>query len=334
MRLSDLDSKNLNLSVVLLQTPSVKLQLYLQDKIKAKIKCKPEAIIEVNTKTDIKKIKDVMGITPPFSDKWYVPIDLDKLYDKTLIPAIKSSYTCVFFCTCSKYSTFKRFKEDLKDKQGVVDLYIDYLRRIDFLYLYDAFTLSDNKLTKQMFDYVAKSYSGDIEAVFELLIHLNQGEKFETRKDISDVCGLGGLSIEGYIFDLLKDISGSARGLDTVLKNRTKAGVDLGESLGYTSMYNFMSKCILNFCQLKELIMAGVVYKSVRSLPDSFDEKALAKYQKYIWRLKEIPMSELLRLRQCLGKNPWRSELDLLNFVYKYYNRKAQIALTQIQSAK
>ena len=108
--------------------------------------------------------------------------------DKELIELVKQSYTCVFFCTCSKYKTFKQFKEGLKDMTGVFDFYINYLRRPDFLYLYDAFTLSDNKLNKQLFDYAVQSYSGDIEAVFELLIHLNQGEKFENRKEIAEVC--------------------------------------------------------------------------------------------------------------------------------------------------
>lgn len=323
LRLAELDSKHLNISVVILQTPSVKLQMFLQDKIKRRISCTKDAILDVATKGDIKKIKEVTGIKPPFSDKWYVQIDLDKLYDKSLIQQIKASFTCVFFCTCSRYGTYKKFKEELKEKEGVVDFYINYLRRPDFLYLYDAFTLEDNTLTKQMFDYVAKSYAGDIEAVFDLLLRLNQGEKFETRKDIAEVCGLGGLSVESYIFDLLKPLSGSDKGLLTVIKNRTKAGVDLADTLKYTKLYNFMAKSIQSFCELKMLIISGVVYKSIHKLPDAFDEKALSRYQRYIWRLKEVPLSDLLRLRQCMGNTVWKSEIDFLNFIYRYYGSKS-----------
>ena len=332
MRLSDLDSKNLNLSVLLLQTPSNKLTLFLQDKIKRKFSIKLDAIIEIETKGDLKKIKDVIGLKPPFSEKWYVPIDLDKLYDKTLIQYIKSSSTCVFFCTCSKYSTFKRFKDDLKGEAGVVDFYINYMRRHDFIYLYDAFVHSDNKLTKQLFDYVIKSYASDVEAMFELLVHLSQGEVFNNRKDIADVCGLGGLSVESYIFDLLKPLSGSDKGLATVMKNRMRAGTELAESMDYGKMYNFMAKSIKNFCDLKQLIITGVVYKSVYNLPDSYDEKALSRYQKYIWRLKEIPLSDLLRLRQCMGDVRWSNDLDFVNFIYKYYLLKSKIALSQMSS--
>lgn len=331
MRLSDLDSRNIHPDIILLQTPSSMLTMFLQDKVKLKYHCKSDAIIDVQTKSDYKKIKEVLGTNPPFADRWYVSVNLDKTNDKDLINLIKQSSTCIFFCTCSKYKTFKSFKGIFKENTGLCDFYINYLRRPDFLYLYDAFTLSDNKLSKQLFDYVVQSYSGDIEAVFKLLVHLNQGEKFESRKAISDLCGIGGLSIESYIFSLLKPLSGSDRGLMTVIKNRAKAGVDLADALGYTTMYNFTAKSLLSFCELKMLIMSGVVYKSVRKLPDSFDEKALVRYQKYIWRLKEIPMSELLRLRQCMGEKPWRSSVDFLNFIYRYYTIQSKLTLEQIQ---
>lgn len=323
MRLSDLDGKRVALDVLLLQTSSTKLTMFLQDKVKRKYNCKSEAIITVETKTDLKRVKEVIGVNPPFSERWYVEINLDKLYDKDLIPLIKQSSTCVFFCTCSKYGTFKKFKEEYKASTGLCDFYITYLRKYDFIYLYDAFVREDNKLTKQLFDYVVQSYSGDIEAVFDLLLALNQGTKFESRKDIADLCGIGGLSVESFIFSMVKPISGSDKGLKTVMKNRIKAGVDLGSTLGYSSMYNFMAKSLECFCQIKMLRMSGVVYKAIRHLPDAFDEKALSRYQKYIWKLNEIPMSTLLRLRSSMGKRCWNSEEDFLRFVYNYYQSEA-----------
>lgn len=333
MRLSDLDSKNRSIDVVLLQTSSTKLSMFIQDKLKRRYNCKSDSLIELETKSDLKKVKEVFGVTPPFAAKWFVTIDLDKGKNgvalKDLIPVIKQSSTCIFFCTSSKYKTYKEFKESFKDSTTFFDYYINYLRRPDFLYLYDAFTLSDNKLSKQLFDYAVQSYSGDIEAVFDLLLALNSGQKFESRQDIAEVCGLGGLSVESYIFSLLKPVSGSDKGLKTVIKNRVKAGVDLGNTIGFQKMYNFTAKSIMLFCELKMLIISGVIYKSVRNLPDSFDEKALAKYQKYIWRLKEIPLSDILRLRQCMGAYAWHNGSDFLNFIYKYYELKSELFLLE-----
>lgn len=323
MRLSDIDSDTLGISVAIVQTPSSKMLMYLQDKLKAKYNCRSESVIDIENKTDYKKIKAVLGVFPPFAEKWFVQVNLDKFRDKELIGLIKQSTTCLFFCTCSKYKTFKDFKEALKGVEGVCDFYITTLRRVDFVYLYDGFTGNGNKLTKQLFDYVFKSYMTDVEAVFTLLLQLAQGTKIENRKDITEICGLGGLSVESYIFDLLKDLSGSDKGLLTVIKNRTKAGVDLCNSVGLRSMYNFMNRSIGLLCELKMLMISGVVYKSVRNLPDTFDEAALVRYQKYIWRLKEIPLSSFLRLRQCIGETPWKTELDFLGFIYKYYTEKS-----------
>lgn len=323
MRLSDLDAGTLDISVVILQTPSPKMMMFLQDKLKAKYGCKSESVIDIETKADYKRVKSVTGVYPAFAERWFVPVDLDKFSDKDLVAIIKQSTTCVFFCTCSKYRTFKSFKEALKGVDGVCDFYINSLRRADFVYLYDIFTPKSNRLTKQLFDYVYKSYSGDVEAVFDLFLQLGQGTKMESRKDIAEICGIGGLSVESYIFDLLKELSGSDKGLQTVIKNRIKAGSDLCSSIGLRSMYNFMVRSVGLMCELKMLTISGVVYKTVRNLPDSFDEQALARYQKYIWRLREIPLSRLLKLRQCLGEQPWKRELDFLGFIYAYYYEKA-----------
>ena len=327
MRLADLDAKTANVNVLLLQTPSSKLYMFLFDKIKRKYHINVDSTIAVENKSDLKRVKEVVGIRPPFSEKWFVTVNLDKFNDKSLIEAIKMSSTCVFFVTCSKYGQYKAFKDSLKNYSGVYDYYINYLRKPDFIYLYDAFVPEGNRLTKQLFDYTVTSYSGDIEAVMDLFLHLGQGESIESRKDISEICGIGGNSTEGFIFSLLKPLSGSDKGLSTVIKNRVKAGVDLGNTLGFAKLYNFLSKSIKCFCEIKMLMMAGVVYKSIYKLPSSFDEKALAKYQKYIWKLKEIPMSDLLRLRQCMGSKKWLNELDFLNFIYKYYSLKARLLL-------
>lgn len=323
MRLSDIDSATFNASVAIVQTASPKLSMFIQDKLKAKYGCRGEAIIDIENKTDYKKVKSILGVYPSLADKWFVRVDIDKFSDKDLIQIIKQSTTCLFFCTCSKYRNFKNFREALKGVDGVCEFYINSLRRPDFVYLYDGLTPKDNKLTKQLFDYVYKSYMNDVEAVLNLLLQLNQGTKVESRKDITEICGLGGLSVESYVFDLLKELSGSDKGLLTVIKNRAKAGVDLADSIGLRSMYNFMVRSVKLLCELKMLMISGVVYKSVRNLPDSFDEPALARYQKYIWRLREIPLSKLLKLRQCLGETPWKTEFDFLAFLYAYYYSKA-----------
>ena len=62
-------------------------------------------------------------------------------------------------------------------------------------------------------------------------------------------------------------------------------------------------------------------------MPDTYDEKALSRYNKFLWKIRLIPMSDLLRIKQCLGDKSWTSEMDFLRFLYKYYNIEAKLLL-------
>ena len=172
MFIKDLDRSNYIPNVVIVQTPSPKLSMFIEDKIKRMLGSNRESTIAINNKSDLKQLKTVMGIAPQFSKRWYVPINLDIFNSKDLTDLIKSSGTCTFFCTCSKYVTFKSFKENINGVQDIAEFYINYLKRPDFLYIYDAIVPKDKQLSKQLFDFVIQGYSGDIEALFTLFLEL------------------------------------------------------------------------------------------------------------------------------------------------------------------
>ena len=318
MLLRNLDDKNITCNVIILQTSSEKLRMFLQDKIKRKYNCNSDTIISCTGKKDYKHIKDIMNVIPPFSDKWYIDVNLDACDDKDFIQLVEEATTCVFFCNVTKYSSFKKFKESIKKVSGVIDFYITYLRRNDFIYLYDAFVPEEKRLSKALFDYVVQSYSSDIESVFELFLALADGKEINTRKDIADICGLGGNSTESFIISMLKEPPSTEKGLNKVLKNRIRAGTELAEAYGYSSFYNRLRSTITSFIQLKELLISGVVYKQIYKLPDCYNEKKLSRYQRYIWKLKEIPLSRILRLYTALGTSTWRSDTEFLNFIYRF----------------
>lgn len=318
MLLRNLDDRNMTCNVVILQTSSEKLRMFIQDNIKRRFKCNTDTIIECRGKKDYKQVKDVINVVPPFSEKWYIDVDLDACNDKDFISLVKDATTCVFFCNVTKYVTYKRFKEEIKSVSGVFDYYINYLRKNDFIYLYDAFVPESKRLPKVLFDYVTQSYSGDIEAVFNLFLEIAGGREIKTRKDIADICGVGGNSTESFIISMLKSPPTTERGLNKVLKNRTRAGKELAEVYGYGSFYNRLRKTLTSFIQIKMLLISGVVYKQIYNLPDCYDERTLSKYQRYVWRLKEIPLSRILRLYTSLGTSIWKTDLEFLNFMYSF----------------
>lgn len=330
MILKDLDARGTALDIVLLQTPSTKLQMFILDKLKSKFQVNNDTYYTVESKSDLKEVRNLMGVNTPYGGSWFVFIDLDKFHEmKDIFKVVNESTTCVFLIFCSKYSMYKAVKEGVSKSKVLIDLYITYLRRADLVYLYDCLVPKENTLTSALFNYVAKGYGGDIDAIFELFIALNSGKEVTKKNDIIKICGLGGNTVDSFIFSLLSPISGSDKGVKKVIKNRLLAGLDLIDNYGIKTLYNYIKKSVFCMIEVKQLVMSGVVYKSIRNLPDRYDEKSLVRYNRHIWRIKEIPMSDLLRLQNCLSEKVWTSDLDMVRFIYKLYKVKVLLKLDE-----
>lgn len=322
MLLSALDNSKGRFKVFLLQTPSDKLRLYLYDRIKEDYNCNKDTILELKDKKDLKKIKEIAYIDSFMSDKWLVTCNIKSVssFMKEFVELIYESTTIIFFCTADNYRTFKNFTTALKNK-GVTEVYQYYLtslRSADFAYLYGKHVTKNNKLTKQLYDFVYQGYNSNISALMELFEELQRGTEFQSRKDISEVCGVGGNSVESFIFSMLKDPPSTEMGTKTVLKNRLKAGLDLVSIYGVKRFQSYLSACLSSFIDLKMLLISGTIYKKVINLPKGYDEAKLIKYQRFIWRIKPIPTTRLLRLANFLQQKSWTNELDFVRFVYGY----------------
>lgn len=320
MLLRSLDDADGAIKVCLLQTPSQKLEMFMEDKLKRMLGSTNDTIIDLVNKKDIKEVKNIQTIDPPFAKKWLIRVDLKKFgVNKELLQLINESTTCLFFCKADKYVTYKSFKDLCKKVDYFYDFYLNTLRRNDLLYLYTCFVPQSNQLTKQLFDYVAQSYSADIEAIFDLFLELASGAEIKNRKDIADICGIGGNSIESFVFSLLKPPPITEKGVKTVLRNRLKAGLELADVYGLRKFYNFLNSALKSILDIKMLCMSGAVYKQLINLPDGYDERKLSKYQRYLWKIKEIPTTRILRCKYMLTQSQgWNDELEFVLFVYSY----------------
>lgn len=331
--LSDLDKRDYD--VVLLQSASDKMKMYVQDKLKAKYQSTRDTIIDVVTNSDLKVVREVSGLLPPFSEKWLVFVTISrKLSMKDVIHAIDNSTTCTFVICTQRYKEFKDLKEALKKKHTIIEQYLAYLRREDFVYLYDALVPKKYQMQKVLFDYLVQGYSADIESVFDLFIALNGGKKVKTRKDIADICGIGGLTIDSFVFSLLRKPSESEKGLKRIMHNRILAGEELIQVYGLSKFYNYTRACLYNLVQVKMLKDTGVIYKTIRNLPDGYDQMKLVRYQKYMWSLSEIPLSRILRLYSCMSNKCWRTDLDFLKFMYEYFTRSYSDGTINLKDVK
>lgn len=323
MKLSMLEKTALMNKVLIFQTSSTKINIFVTDKLKKLFGSNQDTMRDLADKKDMKVIKEIYNVDPYLSDRWLVTVQLGKFGGKykELIDLIINSTTVFFICIAESYRVFKGFKEALNKfrVQQVCDLYLTYLKSSDFHYLYRELVPETNRMPNAIADYVCQSYGADIDAVLDLFNVLQEGTPVTTRRDVSDICGIGGNSVDSFIFSLIKNPPTSAKGAMTVIKNRLQAGDDLAQVYGYTSFYNQLSACVKQLVDIKMLVLSGVVYKRITEVPNGYDEKKLPRYQKYIWRLRDIPLSRLLRLKIFLGTTAWKSGVDLMQSIYGYY---------------
>ena len=324
MTLADLKRANGNYKVVLVQTSSVSLQQFIQDLVREGLGTNADTVYEAKTKATVKGIRAFFTTQPYMSKRWFCFVDLDSIGGiKELTDVIKDSTTVTFFCTTSRYANYKKFKEAVKNESFVYDLYISSLKHDDFLFLYKAIVPENNKLTKQMYDYVYQSYRYDISAVMDLFKALKNGADIQTRKEIADVCGVGSNSIENFVLSLLGTPPSTEKGVKTVLRNRVKSGIDLAETYGnWRAFYRLINSCVDCFIDIKMLKISGTIYKRVRDLPDGYDEAKLARYQRYIWRLNDIPLSLLLTLKMHLANRVWFEPSQFFEFIYYFIEER------------
>lgn len=346
MRLSDLDSKMANPSVVLVQSDCVRLINFLEVKLKRQYEVTADTSFYITEKEHIKTLKSLIGVYPPLALKWFAYVNLDELDRNKVTMAditaiVKQSNTVLFYIVCKKYATYKKFKDSIKTVSNVYDYYLSYLRKADFIYLYDAFVIESHRLNSNLFNFVTQTYSNKVDSCWDLFEALSKGTVCRTKADIVAICGSEDNTTEAFVFSLLKPLSKSERGFKRVFKQRVKTAFDLLNSTTFaqdtsksaalglseskaepSKLYAYMSNNLKNFIALKELIIAGKVYKSVPEdiimLYNTEYKLHLDKYQRFIWRLNTIPLSSLLLLYSSMGDR-WTSDADILSFLYRYY---------------
>lgn len=291
------------------------MRQFIRDRIKLKLGGSESTSLGVASKADYRQVRELTGVLPAFADRWLVEADFDKVSDKDFMSLVSSSHTCCFLLYCSRYRDYKKLMETFSsDCEG---LYLLYIRRPDFVWLYDSLVPESGKMSKNLLDWVVQSYSGDVDMLMELLMLLNSGRKFSSRTEIMEAVGIGGLSVEGLIFSLCNEPPHTARGMATVLRNRVRSLSSLVDAMGHRVLYERLSRSVLTLCRMKMLDISGVA-----EVPDSFDCNAIARYARYRNRLRDMPLSSLLYLRECMGGIPWGEDADCMAFIYRVYGRR------------
>ena len=308
-------------NVHMLITDSNVIELYVYDTLKKVCGASSDSIVEVNNSKEFSTILDLVNLYPLQADKWVFIINyskIPKLVEKN--KGIFESDSSCFLIKVSRYSDYKAFKEICPK---VNDMYLSIIRQNEISYLLYEFGLS-----QKLIDFISKSYSRDPEKVCILRKELASGAKVQTQKDIVNICGTSSGSINYFAILLLADPPKTKRGFEMVYKRRISLANELIDLYGVLKLRNFLSSTVYDILQIKTLYMVGVIYDSIKNLPEItndkgelvYDEKRLSRYNIYLKRIiNKIPYSRILRLNLMLKQNKWYKPADMLEFMYNYY---------------
>lgn len=325
---SDLDDNLNDLDVVLLQTTCDKIDELLFAKVQNRLNISNDNVIHIRTKEDFDTVKSLQGILTPTEGRWLIYCDTSVFIEtNNLIDLMLHSNTCIFFIKVNYYKTYKDIKTRLKTK-NVFDYYVTYLNRPNLLYIYDSLVPKSNGLTTQVITYLSKNYSSDIEQIFQLFDALRSGKVIDKPNDVVKSVGIGGNNIESFIFSLLTPISGSTKGLKLVKKKRYSQAYSIYNALGPKRFYDFYKKTLQDFLDIQMLRLTDEVYDTLIGLDEPY--KHLARYNRYLYKFKELDISSIMRLMSFLPAD-FESQVSIYSYINDYYK---DCALDLVKSGK
>lgn len=332
MALAMLQDRQVNLKVVLLYTQSNSLELFIEDMIRRRFNINNDNIVNVTSKKELKQTEGVSSVVPFLSDRWLFKVpEADKVVGKEIVTLVRKASSGVYLLKFEKYRDYIKVKKLLDREQGVLDLYLAFLRKDDFTFLYKRVVLNNGGyvLTKPLLDFVSKGYSGEVESLFTLFNLLKDGQEVKTRKQVIDICGLSANTIDNFMFSLLKEPNLTKNGLKKYNSNRIVEAVDLAERYSWRTFRNYLRTSVKSCIDIKMILSSGEIYDDIRNYEnEGYEVKRLKRYQRFLYRIKEINIAKFLGLLDNLDKRRWESDLDFLNFFYNYslykYNSNVQ----------
>lgn len=302
-------------NIVLLQTSSGKADIYVYDSLKQYCSATVESVYNIENKKSFLEMVELSSMQPYLSNKWLFVIQYNK-QTKGLCKTHRGVFNSDSSCFLIKVKNYKDFKEVKALFPTCNDLYLSVIRKPEVMYILNGF-----KLSQKVIDFVASTYSTDVDKVFELKEKLTQGSEAEKPRDVVRLIGSSGGSVSKFALSLLSNPPTTERGFKQVLHNRLQTAKDLVDTYDVRTLRNFLSASVKDILDIKTLYTQGIIFKTIRNLPECYDEKRLSKYNYCLERIStQIPMGRIVRLYCLLQEEKlWSSEKDMLDFIYKYY---------------
>ena len=247
------------------------LRYYIQTKMETVFNIDKNYSVEAETGVLYRKLKNDALTAPMLGDRWLITATLEKVgTDNALSMLSVGNGNALTILFVDKYITYKRFiseNEFKKYKATIMPLYLGKFDMDDIPYLHKDM-LGNNGLKDDVLTYLCKNYRYDVDKVMTLFTKMRSGLKIYNKQDLIDEVGLGGVTPESVLFDLLRlyQPSGKYGGGTAVVSEKRKANAvakytgllkDLHSKMEYIAIYKRMYNAILGTLALKSQILNG-----------------------------------------------------------------------------
>jgi len=308
--------------VVYVESPT--LEYLVMDMLKKRFKSHVDSVFNLDSVKKVMDAKTETYVAPLRGGKWLLNINTDKLSKQDIAKtlSVNTSFGVAVYWV-HKYATFKWMTSlDTIKKQGVYasNYYFGKLFPSDIRFLYNNIVGDKTKLNKDLLDYVVDTYTYDVQSVCDLFMAVKSGSEIVSKKDIIELIGVGGNSVDSFTLGLLTSSVNSDKGKKTSISRNLKLLKDLSYTYKYSTIRNYMLSTIEGFMEMKQLQVMGYYCKFDPDIPDCFDSKRLSRLKRFKGRvLEQLTIPNLLNLKICLSSfNNYDSEVAVVQAVISY----------------
>lgn len=318
--LEKVDLLSQDVANIIIYTNSDILQSILKKRIKERFKIARNLTKYADSGSTLKIAKNET-FTPPFGGgTWLIDVQADKISISDLAKQINQvSMAAITVYWITNYSQYKKVCDlEVVKRQGVYcfQMYAGKLYPEDITYLQNIMLLPDKSISKELLNYLKKNYTYDVNSVCEVFTLINQGEEFQTTKDIINKVGIGGNTIDSFVLKLLTTNPKTEKGVKKSLENLLTLLNDLSYSFEFVTIQKFMMTSLDTIIEIKQLQMMGRYTRSVKNIPEEKFHpdkiQRMRRFENVI--LEDINLGRVLNLKLCL---------------YKFKNYNYEIALIE-----
>ena len=281
------------------------------------------------------KQKDAL-LKPLLGDRWLIRANIDDIAPDAL-------FRCLFNLNGNGFYVYYTHKYSIYNKL----IHLDKVRNSPCVRgVYgasftskDMYTLYAEKCTPQalkpaVLNFIVKQYRRDCGKFLRILQAVVSGVEIKTQADVVQLVGLGALTLDSYLFDLLRtEVKPTARSRNLVLHRWVRMFYDLKQAYPAPALVRLLQHKLDAVLTVKLLQVEGLVIGNRVEIPEELNTPAVQGMLRYSTDISErVSVPEILWLRQALnsaGDRTYVTDNSFCEILYALVERRCSASVKE-----